>query len=87
MQREKGNLIEENVTISEIIRFSEDHEQPRFVRPTTSAYKVCDLLSNEELLPAVLVTTDGKAGGQLQGIVTRFDVPTILRKITTTFPS
>lgn len=87
VRREKGHLIEENVTISEIIKFAENHEDPKFVRPTESAYKVCELLSSEEILPAVLVTTDGGSNGELQGIVTRFDVPTILRKITTTFPS
>lgn len=85
MRREKGHLIEENVTISEVVEFIEDHEQPQFVRPTKSAYEVCDLFTDEELLPAVLVTTDGKSSGELQGIVTRSDIPTILQKITTRF--
>lgn len=87
VQREQGHLIEENVTISEIIKCAEDYERPKFVKPIESAEKVCALLSSEELLPAVLITTDGRSTGELQGIVTRFDVPAILRKITTTFPS
>lgn len=87
VRREKGHLIEENITISEVIKFAEHYEQPKFVKPIESADKVCALLSSEELLPAVLVTTDGRSTGELQGIVTRFDVPAILRKITTTFPS
>lgn len=86
VRREKGHLIEENVTISEVIKFAEEYEQPKFVKPTEPAHKVCDLLSSEQPLPAVLVTTDGRSTGALQGIVTRFDVPAILRKITTTFP-
>lgn len=86
VQREEGNIIESDVKIADVLKYVEDHERPRFVKPTESAYKVCDLLSNEEPLPAVLVTTDGGENGQLQGIVTRFDVPVILRKIAVSFP-
>lgn len=87
MQREEGILFEENVTVSAITEFAEEHEHPQFFRPTHSAYKVCDLLSSEKPVPAVLVTTDGKQTGELQGIVTRFDVPNILRQLTTKFAS
>lgn len=86
VQRGEGDIIEGNVKISDVLAFTEDHEEPKFVKPTESAYKVCEILSSDDPLPAVLITTDGLPSGQLQGIVTRFDVPTILRKITTTFP-
>lgn len=87
VRRGEGDLLEEDVTISQIIAFSENYEQPYFVKPTESAYKVCDRLSGEEPVPAVLITTDGRSSGDLQGIVTRFDVPTIFRKITVDFTS
>lgn len=86
IRNEGGTLIVENVKVSEILVHTEQHEEPKFVGPTQSALKVCDTLSKETAPPAVLVTTDGKASGQLQGIVTRFDVARILREATVTYP-
>lgn len=86
VRREKGYLIVENVKVSEILAHVEPHEAPRFVRPTGAALKVCETLSKETAPPAILVTTDGTAAGQLQGIVTRFDVARILREATVTYP-
>lgn len=86
VRRENGHLIEENLSVSVIVDFAEDFEKPKFVKGTESAGRVCSYLSQENSLPAVLVTTDGTENGQLQGIVTRFDVPNILREITTKFP-
>ncbi|RNE49227.1 CBS domain-containing protein [Corynebacterium alimapuense] len=87
VHREQGHLIEEAVTVSAVLQFGEDYDQPKFVKPGESANKVCDFLSSESLRSTVLVTVDGTSTGKLQGIVTRFDVPQILRKITTAFPA
>lgn len=81
-----GTLIVENVKVSEVLENVEDHEKPHFVKPISSALKVCETLSKETAPPAVLVTTDGTDAGQLQGIVTRFDVARILREATVTYP-
>lgn len=86
VRREKGYLIAENVKVSEILAHVEPHEAPRFVKPTGSALKVCETLSKDTAPPAILVTVDGTAAGQLQGIVTRFDVARILREATVTYP-
>lgn len=86
VRREKGYLIAENVTVSEILAHVEAHEAPRFVKPTGSALKVCETLSKDTAPPAILVTTDGTEAGPLKGIVTRFDVARILRQATVTYP-
>lgn len=86
IRSEGGTLIIENVTVSDILEHAEQHEEAQFVGPTQSALKVCERLSKETAPPAILVTTDGTAAGQLQGIVTRFDVARILREATFTFP-
>lgn len=86
VRSEGGTLIVENVKVSEILEHTEQHESPRFVRPTQSALKVCETLSKETAPPAILVTTTGTEAGQLQGIVTRFDVARILREATVTYP-
>ena len=86
IRSEGGTLIVENVKVSEILEHVEQHEVPKFVRPAQSALKVCETLSKETAPPAILVTTDGTAAGQLQGIVTRFDVARILREATVTYP-
>lgn len=81
MSREEGHLIEENVTIEQVSAFAERHEAPEFVRPTTPAYDVLDKFARKDVLTAVLITTNGKPTGELQGLVTRFDVANILRKL------
>lgn len=86
VRSEGGTLIVENVKVAEILGHVEPHEKARFVAPTQSALKVCETLSKETAPPAILVTTDGTAAGQLQGIVTRFDVARILREATVTYP-
>lgn len=86
VRSEGGTLIVENVKVSEILEHVEQHEMPEFVGPNKSALKVCETLSKETAPPAILVTTDGTAAGQLQGIVTRFDVAGILREATVTYP-
>lgn len=86
IRSEGGTLIVESVKVAEILKHAEQHEEPKFVGPTQSALKVCDTLSKETAPPAILVTTDGKPSGQLQGIVTRFDVARILRTATVTYP-
>lgn len=83
---EGGTLIVENVTVAEILEHTEQHEEPKFVGPTQSALKACETLSKENAPPAILVTTDGTRAGQLQGLVTRFDVARILREATVTYP-
>lgn len=86
IRHEDGHLIVEKVRVSEILAHVEAHEAPQFVKPIGSALKVCETLSKDTAPPAILVTTDGKASGQLQGIVTRFDVARILRQATVTYP-
>ena len=86
VRSEGGALIVEDVKVSEIMEHVELHEQPKFVGPTQSALKVCETLSKVSSPPAVLITTDGKQSGQLQGIVTRFDVARILREAVVTYP-
>lgn len=86
VSREDGVLIVENVKVDEILKHVEAHETPHFVKPTQSALKVCESLSKETAPPAILVTTDGSPAGQLQGIVTRFDVARIVHKAIVTYP-
>lgn len=77
-----GEIVEESPTIADVLRFNEASDAARFGKPTETALRVCDWLSGDDAPHAVLVTTDGTARGQLQGIVTRFDVPSILRAVT-----
>lgn len=86
LEANAGVLIEESVEVVQILDCSEDHERPLFVKPTEPALKACDTLSNESSPSALLVTTDGTSRGALQGIVTRFDVPRILKAITVKYP-
>lgn len=86
IRSEGGTLIVENVKVAEVLAHTEQHEEAKFVGPTQSALKVCETLSKETAPPAILVTTDGRATGHLQGIVTRFDVARILRQATVTYP-
>lgn len=81
MYREDGHLIEENVTIEQVSAFAEKHEAPEFVGPNTPAYDVLDKFARDDILTTVLVTTDGKPTGKLQGLVTRFDIANILREL------
>lgn len=78
-----GVLLAENVTVEDVLEYVEPHEKPLFVKPADGAFVACDKLSRTGLnVPlALLVTTDGTARGVLQGIVTRFDVPNILRQV------
>lgn len=82
----EGTLLEEDVQVGEILRHVEEHERARFVKPTAPVLGVCEALSKETAPPALLVTTDGTVKGALQGLVTRFDVPRILREATVTYP-
>lgn len=84
--RNEGDLVEEATTVAAVLAFAEPHEAPRFSPPTATALRVCDLLSDDAAPPAVLITTDGTADGTLQGIVTRFDVPGIVRRVTVQYP-
>jgi CBS domain-containing protein len=84
--RNPGDLQEQATTVAAVLAFAEPHEAPRFSSPTATALGVCDLLSDETAPPAVLVTTDGTPDGALQGIVTRFDVPGIVRRVTIQYP-
>lgn len=86
IQEGEGLLLKENVQVGEVLQHSEEHERAQFEKPTASALRVCETLSKDSAPPAVLVTTDGTAAGQLQGLVTRFDVPRIVRQATVTYP-
>lgn len=83
-----GVVFQGESTVTDILPHAEAHEKAMFFKPSASAYKVCDKLSGgqPDTPIAALVTTDGTAAGQLQGLVTRFDVPRILRELTIKFP-
>jgi len=84
--RKEADLLEKATTVAEVLTYAEPHEAPRFSPPTATALRVCDLLSGDSAPPAVLVTTDGTAHGTLKGIVTRFDVPGIIKRVTVQYP-
>lgn len=84
--REEGNLIGENVVVQDILDCAEHHEVAEFVAPTMLASKACHRLTADEAPVALLVTTDGRPSGAIQGILTRFDVPRILQPLRVQFP-
>ena len=77
----KGDLIVESATVADILPFAEAGDKPAFVTPQKTALTVCNRLSNNDAPPAILVTDNGAADGKLLGLVTRFDVPEILRAL------
>lgn len=70
----------EKVTVAEVLECAEDNEKVKFYKPTSPVHKVCSDLGSAEGPVACLITTDGKVTGQLQGLVTRFDVSRILKE-------
>lgn len=84
--KDAGNLINEKVVAQDILNCAEDYEVAEFVAPTMLASKACHRLTAEEAPVALLVTTDGRPSGTIQGILTRFDVPRILQQLTVQFP-
>lgn len=85
IQEGEGTLLKENVAVSEILDHCEAHERAEFEKPTAPALKACEDLSRETSPSVLLVTTDGTSAGQLQGLVTKFDIPRILRRVTVSF--
>lgn len=77
IEADTGELIADNVSVAQVLEYAEDHEMAKFVKPTTPVIDVCVILSREQSPPCVLITTDGSPKGDLQGILTRFDVVSI----------
>ncbi len=75
-----GVLMAEKVTVAEILECAEENEKEKFYKPTTPVHEVCSDLGSADGPVACLITTDGKKTGQLQGLVTRFDVSRILKE-------
>lgn len=86
IDRGRGDLIEERVVVNDVLRFSEPHEQAVFVKPTYLASTACNRLTRDDAPVALLITTDARPSGRIQGILTRFDVPHILGALTIRFP-
>lgn len=80
---DQGEIYEETagVTAEHLMKYTENIDKPKYVKPNCPAYKVCDLLSSDARIPAVLVTSTGHQNSDLMGIVTAFDVPIILKKL------
>lgn len=80
---ENGEIYEDTaqVTTEQLLRHAESLDAPKYVKPNCPAYKVCDMLSSDNPVPAVLVTSTGDVHSDLMGIVTVSDVPNILRKL------
>lgn len=81
-----GDIVQEQPVVKTIIDAAEEHEYAKFVKPTASALKCCDTLMAPSGPLALLVTSDGTERGELQGIVTRFDVNRIQQKATVSYP-
>lgn len=80
---ESGEIYEDaaQVTAERLLAYAEEADAPKYVKPTCPAYRVCDMLSNENSIPAILVTPTGDRNSDLMGIVTISDVPAILKKL------
>ncbi|WP_169925960.1 CBS domain-containing protein [Serinibacter salmoneus] len=78
MYKEDGFLVEEGGTVAEVRAYAEQQDRAETTSPNTLARKACNRLSASDAPAALLVTTNGKESGQLQGILTRFDVPRVL---------
>ncbi len=78
-----GEIYEDTstVTANDLLQHSEGSDTPKYVKPNCPAYKVCDMLSSDIQVPAVLVTVTGDQKSELKGIVTVADVPKILKKL------
>lgn len=77
IEADSGELIADNITVAQVLEHAEEHERAEFVKPTKPAIDVCGILSRGQAPPCVLITTDGSSEGELQGILTRFDVVSI----------
>lgn len=82
---EDGALISDDVTVGQVLDAGEKMDEAMFVHVRSSAYEVCEKLSSSDSKPVALMTTDGKVSGELQGLVSRYDVSAILKKITVPF--
>ncbi|QPK81360.1 CBS domain-containing protein [Schaalia sp. ZJ405] len=77
-----GTLLADGVTVATILDHAEATEREKFFKPTAPVYTVCNALSSGDGPVAALITTDGKETGELQGLVTRYDVSRILKATT-----
>ena len=63
----------------------EDEEHYCFLPSAASLYEAIDrfedFTSRGKELDAILISTDGKAGGKLLGILTVYDLPAILKAL------
>lgn len=71
---EDESIVQEKITVKDILPFSEAFEGAEFIAPYTDALQASGKLQSNNAPPALLVTTTGKQSGELQGILTRHDV-------------
>lgn len=77
-----GALMDDDVTVNDVRSFAESHDVAETVRPAYAAQKACNRLTEANGPTALIITTDGEPTGEIQGILTRFDVPEITRALT-----
>ncbi|MGJ6981561.1 CBS domain-containing protein [Aestuariimicrobium soli] len=77
-----GALLEEGGSVADVRRWAESHDQAKTVRPNLSAREACRLLTKSDAPTALIVTSDGDRTGTIAGILTRFDVPAMLERLT-----
>lgn len=78
---ENGELIVAESTVQDIEGYSEKQDLGRVVSPTLTAQKACNILTGSEAPAALVVTDAGPHAGRIQGIITKFDVPLILQRL------
>ena len=81
---ENGDLIVAESTVQDIEGYSEKQDLGYVASPTLTAQKACNILTGSEAPAALVVTDDGLQTGRIQGIITKFDVPSILKKLSLT---
>lgn len=69
------------VTAEQLLTHAEIIDKPKYVKPNCPAYKVCDILSSDTRVPAVLITPTGDGNSDLKGIATASDVPFLLKEL------
>ena len=78
----EGDVLEEDVLISDVLAHAEGHEVAGFVKPTTRAAKACRRLTAKNAPVALLVTATGEPSAKILGILNRFDVPDLMLALT-----
>jgi len=83
--RGKGDVIEGDIVVADILASAEGYECAAFVKPSYSVTTTCERLMGDNAPVALLVSADGKPSKTIQGILTRFDVPSMMKTLTVAF--